>query len=98
MKRKLRKSKIKPIKGIHTFYTGEFEPDEGAQGLLETFAGMGYFVYRHPTSEYETIISDRQLTNGDVKKHAKQLDIDLEYWDDDTDLNLSLDEELEPYV
>lgn len=89
------KAKLKLFKGVTSVYVGEHGLDEGAESLVEFIQGMGYFVYADPCGESGAYISDRSLTYGDLKKHAKQLDIDLEWWDNVTDFNERLDEELE---
>ena len=89
----MRKAKIRPFKGVMSahIYCDSYE----ASDLLDFAAGMGYYIYEDPTQEELMIISDRQLTYRDLKKMAKRFDIDLDWWNNTTDFNDRLDEELD---
>ena len=79
------KCKIRPIKGIRRVYCGESGMDEGTQSMVELLMEMGYFVYEDPASDSSVIVSDKTLTYGDLRKNAKRLAIDTDWWDNDTD-------------
>jgi len=60
-------------------------------------ANMGYLVYTDPINDDFVIVSDKVLTYKWLKDHPKQFGIDLKWWNDETDFNSMLDEELDDY-
>lgn len=94
MKLKRIKCKIRPIKGIRSVYCGESGMDGGAMSMAELLVEMGYLVYEDPTNESNVIVSDRTLTLGDLRKNAKRLGIDSDWWDNETSFNSMKNEEL----
>jgi hypothetical protein len=89
LSRKILKPTIRPFKGS-MFLNTENETD-----IMEFIAGMGYLVYEDPTGSGYVIISDKVLTYGDLKKNAKKFGIDLKWWNEHTDFNDRIDEELD---
>lgn len=85
---------IRPTKGVHPILLRNYSDGDG---FAEFIAGMGYALYQDPTNENVVLVSDRPLTFGDLKKMAKQLDIDLDWWNNTTDFNECLDDELDEY-
>ena len=94
MKLKRIKCKIRPIKGIRSVYCGESGMGNGGSAMAELLMEMGYFVYEDPTDESNVIVSDRTLTLSDLRKNAKRLGIDPDWWDNETDFNSMKNEEL----
>jgi len=92
---RMKRIKIKPFKGVRSVYCGEHGIDDGAEQLVVILQSMGYIVYEKPGSESEILVSDRSLTYGDIRKSAKALDIDLFWWDTETDFNEMADKELD---
>ena len=95
MKLKRIKCKIRPFKGVTVVYCGEHGLDEGAESFVEFVIGMGYIVYNHPGSPSELIIADKTLTYGDLRKMTTKLQIDEEWWDNETEFNSMKDQELD---
>lgn len=88
---KHRKAKIKPFKGATMVTCESYDNDE----WMDFIAGMGYFIYENPLHETAYIISDKTMTYGDLKKSALRFSIDLDWWNNETDLNSMLTEELD---
>ncbi len=66
------------------------------QPVINFFRGKGYFVYADPTdaSYSNIIIADRTVTYDDFKRLGKRFGLDREWWDDETDFNSRLQQEL----
>jgi hypothetical protein len=92
---KMRKAKIKPFKGARLMAVPR---QNEYDGLLDFITGMGYFLYEDPSDENCIIVSDKTLTYGDVKKAAKKFGVNLNWWNDVTDYNDRLTEELDEFV
>jgi len=95
MRMKRIKCKIKPFKGVRAVYCGEHGIDEGAEQLVVLLQSMGYIVYEMPLSECQLLVSDRTLTYGDLRKSAKAFDVDIDWWDNDTNFNEMANKELD---
>ena len=85
---KQKPNKITLFKGVR--YIGD-NPDDA----LELLVSMGYIVYENPICDAGYLISDKRLTYGYLKKHAWDFDIDLEWWETQTDFDKRLNEELD---
>jgi hypothetical protein len=94
MKRKSFKPKIKPFKGSTIVTNGSYDQSD----LLEFIRGMGYLVYESPLDENVLVISDKVLTFGAFKKLSKRFEFDLKWWNDETDYNDRLHEELNEFL
>lgn len=80
--------------------TGEYGPGEECEGLLEFIAGMGYLLYDDPTENGAVVVSDHPVTYREMKQKftGKNDWIDLEWWNNDTDFNDRLSDELDEYT
>ena len=93
MKRKIRQPKIRPFKGA----TLAAVPVNDGDDLLDFIEGMGYILYEDPSDSDCVIISDKVLTYGWLKKNAKRFDLDVEWWQEMTDYDSRLNEELDSF-
>ena len=94
MKRKSKLFKIKPIKGNRQIFVYDISPDND---VFDFIRELGYFIYEVPNDNEFAIISDKVLTYGDLKKQAAKFQIDLKWWNEETDFNEILDQELDEW-
>jgi len=88
------KPKLRLFKGVTQFFS---EASYGDTEWPDFVSNMGYLVYANPIDNTCVIVSDRVLTYKWLKDHPKQFGIDLKWWNDKTDFNSMLDEELDDY-